>query len=120
MHLQLQSDSISSWLILAITGVSLLLAFGKRRAERTLLEAKGLSKESTRGILKHYPDNLLDSMISMSASFSIITYSLFAFQNSPDASENIGVVLAPFLPSTLVGAKLLMLTIPLVIYGVAR
>ena len=95
--------SISSWLILAITGVSLLLAFGKRRAERTLLEAKGLSKESTRTILRHYPDNLLDSMISMSASFSIITYSLFAFQNSPDSRENIGSVLTPFLPSTLVG-----------------
>ncbi len=112
--------SISSWLILAITGVSLLLAFGKRRAERTLLEAKGLSKESTRTILRHYPDNLLDSMISMSASFSIITYSLFAFQNSPDSEESIAGVLAPFLPSTLVGAKFLMLTIPLVIYGVAR
>lgn len=112
--------SISSWLILAITGVSLLLAFGKRRAERTLLEAKGLSRESTRAILRHYPDNLLDSMISMSASFSIITYSLFAFQNSPDSRENLGGILAPFLPSTLVAAKLLMLTIPLVIYGVAR
>lgn len=112
--------SISSWLILAITGVSLLLAFGKRRAERTLLEAQGLSKESTRTILRHYPDNLLDSMISMSASFSIITYSLFAFQNSPESKETIGGLLSPFLPSTLVGAKLLMLTIPIVIYGVAR
>jgi 4-hydroxybenzoate polyprenyltransferase len=112
--------SISSWLILAITGVSLLLAFGKRRAERTLLEAKGLSRESTRTILKHYPDNLLDSMISMSASFSIITYSLFAFQNSGDSSEVVVNALTPYLPSTLIGAKLLMLTIPVVIYGVAR
>lgn len=109
--------SISSWLILAIIGGSLLLAFGKRRAERTLLEAQGLSKESTRKILRKYPDSLLDSMISMSASFAIISYSLFTFQTSPE--ENISG-LSAVLPSTLVGAKLLMLTIPIVIYGVAR
>lgn len=110
--------SISSWLILAITGVSLLLAFGKRRAERTLLESKGISQESTRSILRHYPDNLLDSMISMSASFSIITYSLFAFQVSPEDSIVKG--LRSYVPSTLISAKLLMLTIPIVIYGVGR
>jgi len=110
--------SISSWLILAITGVSLLLAFGKRRAERTLLESQGMSKASTRSILRHYPDTLLDSMISMSASFSIITYSLFAFQVSPETS--IGRDLQSYIPSTLISAKLLMLTIPLVIYGVGR
>jgi len=112
--------SISSWLILAITGVSLLLAFGKRRAERTMLEARDISNITTRSILRHYPDNLLNSMISMSASFSIITYSLFAFQTSPEKNSGLGLVLEPFLPSTLVGAKLLMLTIPIVIYGVAR
>lgn len=112
--------SISSWLILAVTGVSLLLAFGKRRAERTLLEAKGLSKESTRKILRHYPDSLLDAMITMSATFAIVTYSLFAFQSSPEQTEMIGDLLIPFLPSTLVGAKLLMLTIPVIIYAIAR
>ena len=110
--------SISAWLILAITGTSLLLAFGKRRAERTLLEAQNINKDSTREILKHYPDVLLDSMISTSASFCIITYALFTFQVSPDN------VAYPFLelilPSTLVGVKFLMLTIPVVIYGVAR
>ncbi|EFK96275.1 phosphoribose diphosphate:decaprenyl-phosphate phosphoribosyltransferase, partial [sediment metagenome] len=110
--------SISSWLVLAIIGVSLLLAFGKRRAERTLLVAQGISKESTRTILKHYPENLLDSMISMSASFSIITYSLFAFQSSSD--ETIKSTLTKFLPSILAGPRLLMLTIPIVIYCVGR
>lgn len=110
--------SISSWLILAITGASLLLAFGKRRAERTLLEAKGISKDSTRSILKHYPDNLLDSMISVSASFCIITYSLFTFHVSPSNVNS--DYLEAFLPSTLIGVKFLMITIPVVIYGVAR
>jgi 4-hydroxybenzoate polyprenyltransferase len=110
--------SISSWLILAITGTSLLLAFGKRRAERTLLESQAISKDSTREILKHYPDALLDSMISTSASFCIITYALFTFQVSPD---NVAFSLLEYiLPSTLVGVKFLMLTIPVVIYGVGR
>jgi 4-hydroxybenzoate polyprenyltransferase len=110
--------SISSWLILAITGTSLLLAFGKRRAERTLLESKSISEDSTRSILKHYPDALLDSMISTSASFCIITYALFAFQVSPD--NRALPILELILPSTLVGVKFLMVTIPVVIYGVAR
>ena len=110
--------SISSWLVLAIIGTSLLLAFGKRRAERTLLSSQSISKDSTRAILKHYPENLLDSMISMSASFAIITYSLFAFQASPEQPLN--SVLYKILPSILAGPRLLMITIPIVIYGVAR
>ena len=110
------SISVSSWLILAVIGLSLLLSFGKRRAERTLLEAQGISKEQTRKILRHYPDNLLDSMISMSATFAIITYSLFAFQASPTQIGEFSYLL----PVTLASAKWLMLTIPIVIYGVAR
>lgn len=110
--------SISSWLVLAIIGTSLLLAFGKRRAERTLLESQNISEARTRAILKHYPSNLLDSMISMSASFSIITYSLFAFHSSSEVIVN--KELAGFLPSILAAPRLLMLTIPIVIYAVAR
>ncbi len=109
--------SVSSWLILAVLGVSLLLAFGKRRAERSLLSGYGISSSKTRSILKFYPDSLLDSMISMSASFAIISYSLFSFQVSPESKLKL---LSSILPSTLVGAKLLMLTIPVVIYGVGR
>ena len=110
--------SISSWLVLAIIGTSLLLAFGKRRAERTLLESQHISEERTRSILKHYPQNLLDSMISMSASFSIITYSLFAFHSSSEVMVNKDLV--EYLPSILAAPRLLMLTIPIVIYAVAR
>ena len=111
--------SVSSWLTLATIGLSLLLAFGKRRSEKTLI-AKYMGKlktGDTRTTLKHYPDNLLDSMISMSATYSIITYSLFVFQISP---ETFSQALSPFLPSILRSPKWMMLTIPLVIYGVAR
>ncbi len=111
--------SVSSWLTLATIGLSLLLAFGKRRSEKTLLTKynEDSSQGKTRTTLKHYPDNLLDSMISMSATYSIITYSLFVFQISP---EKFNPSLAPFLPSILSSPKWMMLSIPIVIYGVAR
>jgi len=107
---------ISSWLVLSTIGVSLLLAFGKRRSERTILQSEHIPLE-TRETLKHYPDNLLDSMISMSASFSVVTYALFAFQSSPTYTSRL---VAQNLPATLASPKWMMLTIPIVIYGVAR
>lgn len=110
--------SISSWLILATIGISLLLAFGKRRSERTLLSLEGGAVlHPTRQTLTHYPDTLLDSMISMSASFAIISYSLFSFQISPKIQPRFFLWI---LPPTLTAPKWMMLTIPFVIYGVAR
>jgi 4-hydroxybenzoate polyprenyltransferase len=112
------NTSISSWLALTTIGVSMLLAFGKRRSEKTILaKYKSPEETDTRATLKHYPDNLLDSMISMSATYTIITYSLFAFQISPKGANKI---IFDLLPSILKGPKWMMLTIPLVIYGVAR
>ena len=111
--------SISSWLILTTIGISMLLAFGKRRSEKTIL-AKFSANEGqieTRKTLRHYPDTLLDSMISMSASYTILTYSLFTFMVSP---SQVGGKISTFLPSVLKSPKLMMLTIPLVIYGIAR
>ena len=113
-------SSISSWLILATIGLSLLLAFGKRRSERTILKKHMVGDNTemeTRETLRHYPESLLDSMISMSASFCIITYALFAFQISPQLSND---SLNQLLPAIIRTPKLMMLTIPIVIYGVAR
>jgi 4-hydroxybenzoate polyprenyltransferase len=108
--------SVSSWLILTTIALSLLLAFGKRRSEKTLL-FESQTEAETRKTLKNYPDNLLDSMITMSATFCIVAYSLFTFQVSPDAALS-GV--RKYLPSVIESPKWLMFTIPLVIYGVAR
>jgi len=108
--------SISSWIILATIGLSLLLAFGKRRSERTILSDKSLSYK-TRETLKSYPDSLLDSMISMSATFTIISYAIFSFQSS---YREAFLGFSRFLPNTLASPKWMMLTIPVVIYGVAR
>ena len=113
------NTSISSWLALTTIGLSLLLAFGKRRSEKTILakHVQSDAKTTTRKILQYYPDTLLDSMISMSATFCILTYSLFSFQVSP---QNVSSSLRAVLPSILKTPKWMMLTIPLVIYGVAR
>lgn len=107
---------LSSWLVLSAVGLALLLAFGKRRSERTILAREGLDLK-TRKILEHYPDTLLDSMISMSAAYAILSYSLFAFQTSPLPATPL---FETILPATIARPKLMMLTVPLVIYAVAR
>jgi len=107
--------SISSWLVLSTIGLSLLLAFGKRRSEKTILSAQNIALK-TRKTLRHYPDTLLDAMISMSSAYTLISYSIFSFQ-----TESLGEhYLSKFLPSSLAAPKWMMLTIPVVIYGVAR
>lgn len=120
-------SSVSSWLLLTTIGLSLLLAFGKRRSEKTILakqqvaqnqnQSQNPGQQETRATLRHYPDSLLDSMISTSASFCLITYSLFTFQTSP---ENVKNTFERFLPTILGNPKWLMVTIPVVFYGVAR
>jgi len=112
-------SSVSSWLLLTTIGLSLLLAFGKRRSEKTILAQHQVLQDQseTRATLRHYPDSLLDSMISTSASFCLITYALFAFQTSP---REVTVDFVRYLPSILGNPKWLMVTIPVVIYGVAR
>jgi len=109
-------SSISSWLILTTIGLSLLMAFGKRRSEKTILHDHKIDSK-TRDTLRHYPDSLLDAIISMSASFCLIAYSLFTFQSSPTLGEG---QISGLLPSILKSPKWMMLTIPIVIYGVAR
>jgi 4-hydroxybenzoate polyprenyltransferase len=113
------NSSVSSWLALTTIGISLLLAFGKRRSEKTILAKTMVDPEEvkTRKTLRHYPDSLLDNMLSMSAAYTIVTYSLFSFEISPQSTSS---ALYSVLPSVLKSPKWMMLTIPIVIYGVAR
>lgn len=112
------NTSISSWLALTTIGISLLLAFGKRRSEKNIVtKLAGENPGKTRATLKHYPDSLLDSIITMASTYTIITYSLFTFQVSPQTT---GSSISNLLPSILKSPKWMMLTIPLVLYGVAR
>jgi 4-hydroxybenzoate polyprenyltransferase len=109
--------SMSSWLILTTIGVSLLISFGKRQSEKTILRREDMKLE-TRKTLRHYPDKLLDGMITISASLTLTAYSLFTFQAG--SQHVLGTPLAKVLPATLLSPKWMMLTIPLVIYGIGR
>jgi len=107
---------LSAWLILTTMMLALFLGVGKRRSELTLLSAQ----QAGRGIRKtllSYPVAFLDGLAFMMATATLITYSLFTF-NSPEFAQK--EFFATFFPRTLSSPKLLMVTIPIVVYGVFR
>ncbi len=106
---------LSSWLILTTVTLALLLAIGKRRAEITLLHHQLANRH--REVLSHYPLLLLDGLTFMMAAVTIVTYSLFTFNQPEHATRP---RLADLLPQTLANPRWLMITIPFVIYGVFR
>src|SRR3989344_180512 len=107
--------SLSSWLILTTMMLALFLAIGKRRLEVTLLGHTQAVKH--RKVLNFYPSFLLDGFTFMSAVATLITYSLFTFNEAEFISRK---VVLKFLPTTLASPKWLMSTIPLVVYGIFR
>ncbi len=96
----IQVARFSPWLYVFTTFLSLFLGVGKRRAEMTLL-AEGANTH--RKVLEGYSLPLLDQMIMIVVTVTIVTYSLYTFS-------------APNLPAN----HSMMLTIPFVIYGVFR
>jgi len=90
----------SPWLYVFTTFLSLFLGVGKRRAEMTLLADDA---NAHRKVLEGYSIPLLDQMIMIVVTVTIVTYSLYTFS-------------APNLPTN----HSMMLTIPFVIYGVFR
>lgn len=89
---------ISPWFYLCTTFLALFLALGKRRAE--LVGRSDLATLS-RANLEHYTLLLLDQLIAIVVTCTLITYSLYTFQGLGSNHS-------------------LMLTIPLVLFGVAR
>jgi 4-hydroxybenzoate polyprenyltransferase len=110
---------INAWLLLCIVSFSLFLAIGKRRSELTLLSKKKAGKH--RETLSFYPEKLLDSYVSMFANTTWLTYAFFTFMY-PSKSINSGKIIdiITLLPKTFTIQKLLMLTVPIVIFGVMR
>jgi 4-hydroxybenzoate polyprenyltransferase len=92
--------SISPWLYTVTLLGALFLGLCKRRSEVVLLEENA---GSHRRILAHYTPALLDSLISIVASSTVMAYSLYTF-TSPNQPTN----------------NLMMLTIPFVIFGLFR
>lgn len=109
---------INIWLLLCIISFSLFLAVGKRRSELTLL--KGALAGKHRKVLFFYPEKLLDLYISMFANTTWLTYAWFAFFYPIVEPRGKILSLLADLPLAFRSEKWLMLTIPLVIYGVMR
>jgi len=89
---------ISPWLYVVTILLSLFLALSKRRHELILLQSEA---SSHRQILKEYSLPLLDQLITIVTAATIMAYSLYTFQGPT-------------------GNHRLMITIPLVIYGIFR
>ncbi|MGH2506691.1 MAG: decaprenyl-phosphate phosphoribosyltransferase [Ktedonobacteraceae bacterium] len=89
---------ISSWLYIVTIMLSLLLALGKRRNELVLMEKEA---SNHRRILKEYTVPLLDQLITIATTATVMSYSLYTFQ-APTSNH------------------LLIITIPLVLYGTFR
>ena len=107
---------INVWLLLCIISFSLFLAIGKRRSELTLLQGQTASRR----VLGRYPEKLLDVYTAMFANTTWVTYALFTFMFPPFAFRGRVLTLLADLPRTFRSEKWLMVTIPVVIYGVMR
>ncbi len=93
-------ERFSPWLYVCTTLLALFIAVGKRRHEMFLLQSNA---NEHRAILGEYSMQLINEMISILSSTTIIAYSLYTFS-------------APNLPAN----HLMMLTIPFVLYGLFR
>lgn len=106
------------WFLLTVVSLSLFLAVGKRRSERTLLLGQGTAQ--VRATLKRYTDQLLDIYTSMFATATWLTYALFTFNQPKIIPEGRVLTFLSILPRTFISEKWLMATVPLVVYGVMR
>ena len=95
-----EAERFSPWLYVCITLLALFLALGKRRNELVLLEANA---GQHRKILQQYSPGLLDEMMALVTSSTVIAYCLYTF-----SAEN--------LPAN----KSMMLTIPFFLYSIFR
>ncbi|MEK6536171.1 MAG: decaprenyl-phosphate phosphoribosyltransferase, partial [Actinomycetota bacterium] len=89
---------ISAWLVVCTMLLALFLGLAKRRAELVLLEDEAANHRRN---LEHYSIELVDQMISVTASATLFSYALYTF-TAFEHSRN------------------MMLTIPFVLYGIFR
>lgn len=93
--------SVSSWLILCTLFLSLFLGFAKRRFEIVLL---GENAHKHREVLSSYSVDLLDKIIVILSTATILSYSLYSV--SSETKEKFG--------------EGFIFTIPIVLYGLLR
>ncbi len=107
---------LSVWFLLCVISVALFLASGKRRAELNLIpETTGLTRKS----LSRYKRELLNSYVTMFGNAAWMSWALYTFFESPKAVLPVWLFLAELSRATTIN-KLLMITIPVVIFGIMR
>jgi len=112
---------LSIWLSLCVISLSLFIAIGKRRGELTLI--KSFPKETIakiRPALTSYSERLLDVYTSMFANSAWLTYSLYTFLEKPPHVYQKRHYLLEYISPAYSQRKWLMITIPLVIFGLMR
>lgn len=112
---------ISVWFLLTTVALSLFLAVGKRRRELTLVSQESSTNiAAIRKTLSHYSERLLDVYLSIFATSTFITYSLFTFLGSSgNLTVTNSLLLPDYIPAEL-QKKWLMVTILPVVYGLMR
>jgi 4-hydroxybenzoate polyprenyltransferase len=94
------AERFSPWLYVSMTLLALLIGFGKRRHELTLLQENATAH---REILQEYNISLLDQIITIVTASALVAYALYTF-------------LAENLPAN----YSMMLTIPFILYSMFR
>ncbi len=106
---------LSVWFLLCVISVALFLASGKRRAELGIVGNTG----ETRKALTKYQPELLNAYVTMFGNAAWMSWALFTFFESPQVNVPLWVFLAQLSQSIAVN-KLLMITIPITIFGIMR
>lgn len=105
---------IPIWLLLTIFFVSLFMATVKRHAE---LVSQG---RETRESMIFYKEHLLDFLTNAFATATIMSYAFYTyFEKPPEANTVISDAFKIIFPD-FEARKWMMITIPLVVYGIAR
>jgi 4-hydroxybenzoate polyprenyltransferase len=96
----IETQLFSPWLFIATTFLALFIGLGKRRAEVYLLEKDAATH---RKVLDGYTLELLDQLLTVVLSVTMMTYCLYTFSANTDPKN-----------------YTMMLTIPFVLYGLFR
>ena len=68
----------TSWLVIGVFFVALVLGFGKRKNELQLLGADAAIHKQ---VFRQYSENMLDQGITMSATWVVLFYALYTYEN---------------------------------------
>jgi hypothetical protein len=96
----------SRWMLLCSFMLTLFLGFAKRRAEfGPALSGKAAGQGATRQVLRHYSPQMLDVLMAVTVSMTLVTYGLYTVDAMTAAMH---------------GTDNLIITLPIVTFGLFR